>query len=105
MLQTHGKDRYGRTLGDALLPDGTNIKHTLVKQGWCWWYLRYTPGNTATPTCKNVGLRLHPLQPAPSLRILAFLLYIPLNDGVTMCFKQNALVDTTWRETCSTSDK
>jgi endonuclease YncB( thermonuclease family) len=35
-----------RTLADVLLPDGTNVNHTLVKEGWCWWYRRYGPGNT-----------------------------------------------------------
>ena len=35
-LQTHGKDKYGRTLADVLLPDGTNVNHALVKEGWCW---------------------------------------------------------------------
>ena len=35
-LQTFGKDKYGRTSGDVLLPDGTNVNHTLVKNGWCW---------------------------------------------------------------------
>ena len=35
----------GRTIADVLLPDGTNINHTLVKEGWCWWYLKYTPNN------------------------------------------------------------
>jgi len=34
--QTHGLDKYGRTLADVLLPDGTNVNHTLVKVGWCW---------------------------------------------------------------------
>ena len=28
-LQTHGKDKYGRTIGDVILPDGTNVNHTL----------------------------------------------------------------------------
>ena len=37
-LQTHGHDKYGRTLADVLLPDGTNVNHALVKEGWCWWY-------------------------------------------------------------------
>jgi micrococcal nuclease len=32
-LQTHGKDKYGRTLADVLLPDGTNVNHALVKDG------------------------------------------------------------------------
>lgn len=30
-LQTHGKDKYGRTLADVLLSDGTTVNHTLVK--------------------------------------------------------------------------
>lgn len=32
-LQTHGHDKYGRTIADVLLPKGTNINHTLVKDG------------------------------------------------------------------------
>ena len=44
-LQTHGLDKYGRTIADVLLPDGTNVNHELVKQGWCWWYRKYAPGN------------------------------------------------------------
>ena len=30
---------------DVMLPDGTNVNHTLVKDGWCWWYRKYAPGN------------------------------------------------------------
>ncbi|MGH7182092.1 MAG: thermonuclease family protein [Nitrospiraceae bacterium] len=37
-LQTFGKDKYRRTIADVLLPDGTNVNHALVKDGWCWWY-------------------------------------------------------------------
>jgi endonuclease YncB( thermonuclease family) len=40
-LQTHGLDKYGRTLADVLLPDGTNVNYTLVNDGWCWWYRKY----------------------------------------------------------------
>ena len=25
---------------------GTNVSHTLVKDGWCWWYRKYAPGDT-----------------------------------------------------------
>lgn len=32
-LQTYGKDKYGRTIADVLLPDGTNVNHELVKDG------------------------------------------------------------------------
>ena len=45
-VQTHGHDKYKRTLGDVLLPDGKNVNHTLVKDGWCWWYRKYAPLNT-----------------------------------------------------------
>jgi endonuclease YncB( thermonuclease family) len=45
-VQMHGYDKYKRTLGDVLLPDGTNVNHTLVKEGWCWWYRKYAPGDT-----------------------------------------------------------
>ena len=44
-LQTHGHDKYKRTLADVLLPDGTNVNHELVKDGWCWWYRKYAPGD------------------------------------------------------------
>jgi endonuclease YncB( thermonuclease family) len=43
-LQTYGKDKYGRILADVFLLDGTNVNHTLVKDGWCWWYRKYAPG-------------------------------------------------------------
>jgi len=45
MLQPFGKDKYGRTLADVILPDGTYANHTLVKDGWCWWYRTYAPGD------------------------------------------------------------
>ena len=45
-LQTHGLDKYGRTLADVRLPDGTHVNHTMLKNGWCWWYRKYAPGDT-----------------------------------------------------------
>ncbi|MEO7859510.1 MAG: thermonuclease family protein [Nitrospirales bacterium] len=45
-LRTHGYDKYKRVLGDVILPDGMNLNHELVKQGWCWWYREYAPGDT-----------------------------------------------------------
>ncbi|MBI3355239.1 MAG: thermonuclease family protein [Nitrospirae bacterium] len=38
-------DGTGRTLADVLLPDGSNVNHALVKDGWCWWYRKYAPGD------------------------------------------------------------
>jgi micrococcal nuclease len=46
-LQTHGLDKYGRTLAEVLLPDGINVNHELVKEDWCWWYRKYAAGNVA----------------------------------------------------------
>ncbi len=31
-LEIHGKDKYGRTLADVLLTDGTNVNHELVSK-------------------------------------------------------------------------
>ena len=36
ILPVFGKDK--RTIADVILPGGTNVNHTLVKDGWCWWY-------------------------------------------------------------------
>jgi Staphylococcal nuclease homologue len=39
--------KYRRTIpADVLLPDGTNVNHELVKEGWCWWYRKYALQNT-----------------------------------------------------------
>jgi endonuclease YncB( thermonuclease family) len=41
------------TIADVFLPDGTNVNHTLVKDGWCWWYRNYAPGNTILERLEN----------------------------------------------------
>lgn len=46
IVQTHGLDKYGRTIGDVLLSDGRILNHELVKDGWCWWYRKYAPNDT-----------------------------------------------------------
>lgn len=45
-LQTHGHNKYKRTLADVLLSDDTNVNPALVKQGWGWWYRKYALGST-----------------------------------------------------------
>ena len=70
-LQTYGKDKYGRTIADVLLPDGTNVNHTLVKDGWCWWYRKYAPRDVILEELETraraVGIGLwadpHPVPP------------------------------------------
>ena len=44
-IQTHGHDKYKRTLADVILPNGMNLNQELVRQGWCWWYRKYAPGD------------------------------------------------------------
>ena len=70
-LQTYGEDKYGRTIADVLLPDGTNVNRVLARDGWCWWYRKYAPGNTvleglenaARETRKGLWVDSHPVPP------------------------------------------
>ena len=39
-----GQDRYGRTLGEVLLPDGKSVNKRLVGEGWAWHYTSYSKG-------------------------------------------------------------
>lgn len=43
MVKATGKDRYGRTIADVILPDGRNLNRELVKAGYVWWYRKYAP--------------------------------------------------------------
>lgn len=69
-LEALAKDKYGRTIATVLLPNGTNVNHTLVKDGWCWWYRKYAPGDTVLEGLereareKKIGLWADP-QPMP----------------------------------------
>jgi endonuclease YncB( thermonuclease family) len=66
LLQTHGQDKYGSTLADVLLRDGTHVNHELVKDGWCWWYRKYAPRDTVLEGLEKdareakIGLRVDP---------------------------------------------
>ncbi|MBU6432461.1 MAG: hypothetical protein KGS09_19595 [Nitrospirae bacterium] len=39
-------NKYDRLLGDAALPDGRMLNRELVREGFCWWYRKYAPGDT-----------------------------------------------------------
>ncbi|MDA2912172.1 thermonuclease family protein, partial [Nitrospiraceae bacterium AH_259_D15_M11_P09] len=42
-VQVMDRDRYGRTVGEVLLPDGRSLNRELVRAGFAWWYWRYAP--------------------------------------------------------------
>lgn len=39
-------DRYGRTVGEVILPDGRNLNQELVRAGYAWWYRKYSSDST-----------------------------------------------------------
>ena len=38
-------DRYGRTVGEVVLPDGKVLNQELVRAGLAWWYRDYAAGD------------------------------------------------------------
>jgi endonuclease YncB( thermonuclease family) len=38
----YGKDKHGRTIGDVVLPDGSNLNQQLLKEGLAWWYWEHS---------------------------------------------------------------
>lgn len=36
------RDRYGRIVGEVILPDGRNLNRELVASGYAWWYRQYS---------------------------------------------------------------
>lgn len=36
------RDRYGRILGEVILPDGRSLNHQLLQAGFAWWYRKYS---------------------------------------------------------------
>lgn len=40
------KDRYGRIVGEIILPDGNSLNRELVAQGFAWWYRQYSHDET-----------------------------------------------------------
>jgi len=45
-LIEHNKDRYGRTVGTIILPDGRSLNEELVREGYAWHYKAYSKDKT-----------------------------------------------------------
>jgi len=64
---------YGQQHGCCIHADGTNVNHTLVKDGWCWWYRTYAPGDTVLEGLEREarearkGLWADPCQRSPEI--------------------------------------
>ena len=41
-VQEQGLDKYGRTVGEVILPDGRSLNRELVAAGLAWWYRQYS---------------------------------------------------------------
>jgi micrococcal nuclease len=46
-IVVHTTDRYGRLVGEVLLPDGRSLGQELVRAGLAWWYRQYAHKDTA----------------------------------------------------------
>lgn len=46
-VQAKDIDRYGRTIGIVILPDGRSLNNEIVKAGFAWWYKQYAPNDVA----------------------------------------------------------
>jgi micrococcal nuclease len=64
-----GTDKYNRMLANVLLPDGRNLNQELVRQGYAWWFQKYSKDQTLAKLetearQKKVGLWADP-NPTP----------------------------------------
>jgi endonuclease YncB( thermonuclease family) len=46
-VQVQTTDRYGRIVGEIILPDGLSLNKELVYVGLAWWYRKYAPNDKA----------------------------------------------------------
>ncbi len=49
LVKIQDYDRYGRTVGIVVLPDGTILNQLIVKAGFAWWYKQYAPSDEILP--------------------------------------------------------
>lgn len=67
-VETHGHDKYKRTIGDIFLSNGTHVNRELVAEGWCWWYQKYAPEDVTLAALEIAAKLAHKglwVDPAP----------------------------------------
>jgi micrococcal nuclease len=52
-VKVKDKDRYGRTIGEVYLQDGTNANHEMVRAGLSWWYEQYAKNDENLKRLQN----------------------------------------------------
>ena len=45
-VEEHGRDKYGRTLGEVVLPDDRSLNQEMVRSGHAWRYRKYSDDAT-----------------------------------------------------------
>jgi micrococcal nuclease len=71
-VRERDKDRYGRMVGEVILPDGRSLNREMVRQGCACWYSRYAPHDDelarleAEARAAHRGLRSQPGAVPPS---------------------------------------
>jgi endonuclease YncB( thermonuclease family) len=46
LVRVASRDRYGRMVGEIILPDGRSLNQELVRAGYAWWYRKYSTDRT-----------------------------------------------------------
>ncbi len=69
-VREKGRDRYGRTLAEIVLPDGRILNRELVASGFAWHYKRYSSDlglarleETARAQKRGLWVDAHPVAP------------------------------------------
>ena len=46
LVEEYGRDKYGRTLGEVILPDDRSLNREMVRRGHAWQYRKYSNDDT-----------------------------------------------------------
>ena len=46
MVDERGRDKYGRSLGEVVLPDDRSLNREMVRKGHAWRYRKYSNNET-----------------------------------------------------------